>query len=118
MVRLDKPVRKSITGNTTGTDLLTVGSDPLPNNDNAVTPILFGLDISTDGAANIQIISGTTYLYDKKFSAAGVDRVTNVIRKGGPTNDAVIVVSGAAGGNVVRIVADVGFEYNGGARID
>lgn len=115
MIRLKKPITKSINGNTTGTVLLTVGSDPLPNGDNAVTVALLGLDISVDTAAVVQIKSADTVLYHKEFSAAAVDRVTNVQRFGHPTHGMKIIITGSTGD--IRIVADIGYEYNGGAKI-
>ena len=117
MTRLAKPINVEITGvEATGQAILIVGSSPLPLNDNAVTVILFGLDISVDAAATIQIKSADTILYDKKFTAAGRDNVTAIQRMGHPTQSMKAFVSGTGGSTITKIIADVGFEYNGGVK--
>ena len=117
MTRLNKPIHKQITGpQTRGQDILIPGVAPLPIDDNAITPILYGVGISVDETCTVQITSGATVLYEKTFPAKGIDNVVDVIRKGHPTNGMEAHVTGCGGTNETRMVLDVGFEYNGGAK--
>ncbi len=115
-IRLNKPVRVAITGeDTTGSAILTVGSDPLPNSDNAVTVILFGLGISVTEDCNVQIKSNDVVLYEKNFVGATTDNISDIVRKGAPTHDMKLFISGVSLEHEIVLIADVGFEYNGGA---
>lgn len=114
MIKIPTPVRVEITGeNTTGSAVLTVGSSPLPA-DNAVTPFLFGIEVSVEEECTVKLLSNATVLYEKNFAGAGRDVVTGIARKGAPTHGIKAYVEGCGAGNMTVILADLGYEYNGG----
>ena len=116
MTRLNKPVNVVVTGTSAdGIAIVTVGSDPLPE-DNAVTPILLGIGLSVEEGCNVQIKSRDVVLYDKTFAGANTDNISDIVRKGYPTHGLKIFVTGCSEGHVTRLMADVGFEYNGGQK--
>ena len=111
MVRLKQPIRVQQV-NTGSTDILTLGSAPLPIDDNNIRTILFGYDISVTAACTVKITSGDTTVLEKVFAAAGTVSEADMERKGEKTNDLVLEVTGTA---TVTCVAECGFEYTGGS---
>ena len=116
MTRLNQPVNVNVTGDnsTTGEAILTVGSSPLPGENN-VTVILFGASITVQEDCLVQIKSNNVVLYEKRFTGTVIDNVSGIVRKGAPTHGMKIYVSGCGEDNQTTVVADVGFEFNGGA---
>lgn len=115
MVKLDKPIRVTTTGNQF-VNVVNVGYNPLPINDNNVKCALYGGHIYASAACTVRITASTVLLEITFANTGNHHFALDLPREGVPTHGIRYTVSQAASGTTTTAILDIGYEYTGGNK--